>query len=100
MSEAIEFDRDLYRGTAGDYDRFRVPYPQSMIDDLLERAQPSGHGWLLDLACGTGQITFAVSRQFAEVWAVDQEVDMIDVVRGKKPASQSPRRSPVARGQH
>jgi ubiquinone/menaquinone biosynthesis C-methylase UbiE len=87
MSEAIEFDRDLYRGTAGDYDRFRVPYPQSMIDDLLARVQPSGHGCLLDLACGTGQITFAVSGGFGEVWAVDQEPDMVDVVRKKAAAA-------------
>ncbi len=87
MSEAIEFDPDLYRGAAGDYDRFRVGYPQSMIDDLLERVQPSGRGWLLDLACGTGQITFAVSGEFAEVWAVDQEPDMVDVVRGKAAAA-------------
>lgn len=87
MSEAIEFDRDLYRGTAGDYDRFRVPYPQSMIDDLLARVQPSGRGWLLDLGCGTGQITFAVSGEFAEIWAVDQEPDMVDVVRKKAAAA-------------
>ena len=87
MSEAIEFDRDLYRGTAGDYDRFRVGYPQSMIDDLLGRVGPSGRGRLLDLACGTGQITFAASGQFAEVWAVGQESDMIDVVRLKATAA-------------
>ena len=30
----LEFRRDLFRGTALDYDRFRVPYPRSMIDDL------------------------------------------------------------------
>ncbi len=87
MSEAVEFDRDLYRGTAGDYDRFRVAYPESMIGDLLERVQPSGRGWLLDLACGTGQITFAVSGEFAEVWAVDQEPDMVDMVREKAAAA-------------
>jgi SAM-dependent methyltransferase len=87
MSEAIEFDRDLYRGTARDYNRFRVPYPQSMIGDLIERVQPSGRGRLLDLACGTGQITFAVSGQFAELWAVDQEPDMIDAVRDKAAAA-------------
>lgn len=58
-----------------------------MIGDLIERVQPSGRGRLLDLACGTGQITFAVSGQFAELWAVDQEPDMIDAVRDKAAAA-------------
>ncbi len=83
VSDALEFDPDLYRGTAGYYDRFRVPYPQLMLDELLGLVQPSGRGRLLDLACGTGQITFAIAEQFAEVWAVDQEPDMIGVVRDK-----------------
>jgi SAM-dependent methyltransferase len=83
VSDALEFDPDLYRGAAGYYDRFRVPYPRVMLDELLGLVQPSGRGRLLDLACGTGQITFAIAEQFAEVWAVDQEPDMIRVVRDK-----------------
>jgi ubiquinone/menaquinone biosynthesis C-methylase UbiE len=76
-----EFRRDLYRGTARYYDRFRVPYPSTLIDDLLGRAEVNGEGRLLDLACGTGQISFAMHRSFAEVWAVDQEPDMVAVGR-------------------
>jgi len=82
----IEFHPDLYRGTAREYDRFRVAYPKAMIDDLIEATGPSGHGRLLDLACGTGQITFALAERFAEVWAVDQEPDMIELVRAKAQA--------------
>jgi SAM-dependent methyltransferase len=54
-----------------------------MLDELLTRVRPSGRGRLLDLACGTGQIAFAMAEEFAEVWAVDQEPDMIGVVREK-----------------
>lgn len=76
----LEFRRDLYRGTAPYYDRFRVPYPRSLIDDLARRAEAgehSGEGRLLDLACGTGQLSFALHRRFEEVVAVDQEPDMV-----------------------
>jgi SAM-dependent methyltransferase len=78
----LEFRRDLYRGTASYYDRFRVPYPQSLVDDLAQRVQArggehSGEGRLLDLACGTGQISFALHRRFGEVLALDQEPDMV-----------------------
>ena len=79
----VEFDPDLYRGTAADYERFRVAYPRELIEDLLEVVAPSGEGRALDLACGTGQIAFAIAERFGEVWAVDQEPDMIEVVRKK-----------------
>jgi SAM-dependent methyltransferase len=83
----LEFRRDLYRGTADYYDRYRVPYPRDLTDDLARRAGADGSGRLLDLACGTGQITFALHDRFAEVWAVDQEPDMVGVVRRKAAAS-------------
>jgi SAM-dependent methyltransferase len=83
----LEFRRDLYRGTARYYDRFRVPYPRALVDDLLERVAPARGGRLLDLACGTGQVSFAVHGSFAEVWAVDQEPDMTDLVRQKAAAA-------------
>jgi SAM-dependent methyltransferase len=82
-----QFRPDLYRGTASDYDRFRVPYPPSLIDDLAERAGAGGQGRLLDLACGPGLISFAMHRRFREVWAVDQEPDMINVARQKAAAA-------------
>jgi SAM-dependent methyltransferase len=78
-----EFRSDLYRGTAGYYDRFRVPYPRSLVDDLAQRSGASGEGRLLDLACGPGLISFAMHGRFREVWAVDQEPDMIDLARQK-----------------
>jgi ubiquinone/menaquinone biosynthesis C-methylase UbiE len=81
--DELEFRKDLYRGTARYYDRFRVPYPSALVDDLLGRAEVDGEGRLLDLACGTGQISFAMHRSFEEVWAVDQEPDMIGVGREK-----------------
>jgi ubiquinone/menaquinone biosynthesis C-methylase UbiE len=77
------FARDLYRGTADDYERFRLGYPGLVTDDLLGRIEPSGAGRLLDLACGTGQLAFALGGPFVEVWAVDQEADMIRVVEAK-----------------
>ncbi|WP_338681508.1 hypothetical protein QD712_03025 [Streptomyces acidiscabies] len=77
------FRPDLYRGTAGYYDCFRLAYPDTMLTDLIRRTSPSGHGRLLDLACGTGQLAFPLRAGFAEVWAVDAEADMGEVVRAK-----------------
>src|SRR5215475_10386153 len=77
------FRADLYRGTASAYDRFRPPYPAGLIADLSARTGADGRGRLLDLACGTGQVAFALAACFAEVWALDQEPGMIDLARQK-----------------
>ncbi len=78
-----DFAADLYDGTAEAYDRFRPGYPAVLADDLLERAGVTGRGRLLDLACGTGQLAFALHASFAETWAVDQEPGMVRVVAAK-----------------
>ncbi|MGW1747486.1 class I SAM-dependent methyltransferase [Streptomyces sp. NPDC002092] len=83
MTEAVRFESNLYRGTAGYYDRFRLPYPDAMINDLVRQAALSGDGRLLDLACGTGQLAFPLRDCFADVWALDAEPDMTQVVRAK-----------------
>jgi SAM-dependent methyltransferase len=83
VDDEVRFATDLYRGSAGFYDRYRLPYPQAMITDLVQRTEVSGHGRLLDLACGTGQLTFPLRGWFSEVWAVDQEPDMVDLVSAK-----------------
>src|SRR5260370_42712260 len=58
-----------------------------MIHDLAERSEASGEGRLLALACGTGEISSALRRQFGQVWAVDQEPDMVGVAREKAEAA-------------
>ena len=86
MSDEVTFSPGLFRGKAQCYDRFRLSYPDPLISDLVARTGPSGRGRLLDLACGTGQLAFALQSSFAEVWAVDQEPDMVAVVRSKAAA--------------
>jgi SAM-dependent methyltransferase len=78
-----QYRTDLFKGTAEYYDRFRPPYPSVMLDDLRVRVPIDPAGRLLDLACGTGQVAFALAGDVAEVWAVDQETEMIEFGRRK-----------------
>jgi len=87
MDDQLRFAADLYHGAAGYYDRYRLPYPEAMLADLVQRAQVSGRGRLVDLACGTGQLAFPLRQWFSEVWAVDRESDMVEVVRAKAVAA-------------
>lgn len=83
MSGELRYRPDLYKGTAEYYERFRPPYPQVLFDDLRARVPITGHGRLLDLACGTGQIAFALASEFDDVVAVDQEVESIELAKRK-----------------
>jgi SAM-dependent methyltransferase len=96
MDNEPQFAADLYRGTAGYYDSYRLPYPEAMIEHVIRNAAVSGQGRLLDLACGTGQLTFPLRRWFSEVWAVDREPDMVEAVRAKADAMEAGNIRPVA----
>jgi SAM-dependent methyltransferase len=77
VSSELHYRDDLYRGTAPYYDRYRPPYPKALLEDLRRRLPVTGEGKLLDLACGTGQIAFPLAADFSEVWAIDQEQELV-----------------------
>ncbi len=74
-----EFATDLFAGTADYYAKYRDGYPDPMLDEIMITAEATGDGTLLDLACGTGQLAIPLAPRFADVWAVDQEPEMITV---------------------
>jgi SAM-dependent methyltransferase len=86
VAPELSYRKDLYRGTAPYYDRYRPPYPDALLDDLRWRLPVSGKGRLLDLACGTGQIALPLADDFPEVWAVDQEKEAVAYGRSKAQA--------------
>jgi len=81
-----DFPLDAFAGTATYYLRYRVPYPEALLLDLVERTGVTGEGRLLDLACGPGRVALALVSLFREVWAIDLEPEMIEV--GQKEATQ------------
>jgi SAM-dependent methyltransferase len=85
-----QFRADLYRDTAGWYEKYRPPYPRELIDNLATRIGADGTGRLLDVACGTGQVAFALRGCFAEIWMADQEPGMIAVAAEKAAGGATP----------
>src|SRR5262245_60239911 len=83
MTGPVEFRSDLYRGTAPYYDRYRLPYPTELLSDLVSRTSLDGTGRLLDVACGTGLLAFALQPFVAEIVGIDQEQDMVDYASQK-----------------
>jgi SAM-dependent methyltransferase len=72
-----QYPRDLFAGTAAHYARYRPAYPASFVAALLETARLGRRELAVDLACGTGQVAFALAPSFQRVHAIDQETEMV-----------------------
>ncbi|UGT67164.1 class I SAM-dependent methyltransferase [Nocardia gipuzkoensis] len=77
----------LFAGTAWHYARYRPGYPQSFFDDMVRRFQLDGTGRLLDLGCGTGQLTVPLASHVAEAVGVDPEPTMLVEAAGRARAA-------------
>ena len=80
-------DRELFKGAAWYYARFRPPYPEEVFQILVRRFHLDGKGALLDLGCGPGDLAIPLHKYFARVYAVDVDADMLQ--EGKEKAEHS-----------
>lgn len=73
----MAFSRDLFTGTAHWYARFRPGYPEAFFAHIIARFGLDGSGRLLDLGCGTGQLTLPLARHVAVAVGMDPEPEML-----------------------
>jgi len=73
-----DYGTDLFKETAGYYSRYRPLYPSSLIRFLVDKFSLDGEGRMLDLGCGTGQLTLRFSDWFTEIIGVDTEQEMVE----------------------
>jgi SAM-dependent methyltransferase len=78
MSElGWEWDPSLYAGTAAYYVHGRVPYPQELVDRLVDELGLDGTGRLLDVGCGPGSLTLLLAPRFEHATGLDADPDML-----------------------
>ncbi|RDY72624.1 class I SAM-dependent methyltransferase [Halobacillus trueperi] len=73
-----EYGTDLFKGSASYYSRYRPMYPASLIRFLVEEFSLNGEQNLLDLGCGTGQLTIRFSDWTNKIVGIDTEPEMIN----------------------
>ena len=64
-------DRALFDRSADEYDEVRPGYPQSLIDELLLSCGIPDNGAILEIGCGTGQLTVPLATRGYAMTAVE-----------------------------
>ncbi|MBB4171604.1 class I SAM-dependent methyltransferase [Rhizobium sp. BK538] len=78
----IPFEARRFQSTAAYYTRYRVPYPDELIDRVAARAGLAAGERVLDLGCGPAQLGIAFARLAkAAVTGLDPEPEMLDAAR-------------------
>jgi ubiquinone/menaquinone biosynthesis C-methylase UbiE len=76
--------QQLFSSAVDDYAQYRPGYPQSLVDALAARAGLDGTQRVLDVGCGTGQLTIPLARHAQAVVAIDPLAGML--TRGQRAA--------------
>ncbi|HEX4398474.1 MAG TPA: class I SAM-dependent methyltransferase, partial [Trebonia sp.] len=59
------------------YHRYRHGYPSAVIDMLAEALGLDAQDVVVDVGCGTGQLTVPIARRVRAVIGMDPEPDML-----------------------
>jgi len=70
-----------FESWAGEYDRFRPPYPEELFDTIRQRLGLSERPQVVDLGAGTGRASLAMAELGWRVTAVEPGKGMLDVLR-------------------
>src|SRR5688500_4161224 len=63
------------------YQKYRRGYPAPVIDALVAALESRRDDVVVDLGCGTGQLTLPLGRRARAVVGVDPEPDMLERAR-------------------
>ena len=75
------WDDTLFAGTAGYYERGRLPYAPGLADELADALKLDGRGRLLDVGCGPGTVALGLAHLFGDIVGVDPDGEMIAEAR-------------------
>ncbi|WP_245683744.1 class I SAM-dependent methyltransferase [Paenibacillus pabuli] len=84
MKATVVFMQSINQWQADEYDN-KLAFVSGYGKNLISWLQPRKGEYILDLGCGTGDLTYEISRSQAEVVGMDSSADMICRAREKFP---------------
>jgi SAM-dependent methyltransferase len=77
----VEFSGEV----AAAYARYRRGFPPAVVDELVRALDLPPDAFVLDLGCGTGQLTVPLAGRYARVAGADPSPDMLALARSAAP---------------
>jgi protein-L-isoaspartate O-methyltransferase len=82
---AGERRRESFDGAAADYGRYRTPYPDEVVADVLHCSGIGAGTRVLEIGCGTGQLSVPLARAGAHLVAVELGANLARAARANLP---------------
>ncbi|GHU07308.1 methyltransferase [Alphaproteobacteria bacterium] len=79
----MKYDKSLFTSTAEYYAKYRPIYPPELFDKVIEIFGLDKNDTVLDLGCGTGEISLPLSKYAKKVIAWDPDAGMLKIARQK-----------------
>ena len=73
--------RMLFDDIAADYDTYRLGYPQEIVESVIGLARLGAGSDVLEVGCGTGQLTESLAGRGFRLTAIDIGPSLIDTAR-------------------
>jgi len=83
MAESAQLRRDIFNEVAELYDEVRPGYAETVIDDIASFAGLQRAARILEVGCGTGQITIPFARRGYHIFALEPGSAMCEIARRK-----------------
>ena len=73
--------RESFDEAAEDYNRWRAGYPEEVVEDLLSCAHIESSGRILEVGCGTGQLSVPLANRGIDLVAVEAGPNLAALAR-------------------
>ena len=68
--------RESFDSVADSYDQYRLPYPQEVLDDVITSSDLHDGSSVLEIGCGTGQLSVPLARHGVDLLAIELGVHL------------------------